>query len=63
MKLFLAIKEEELPGIRFIEYKKRFYPNGDFASHLIGFAQEEEDEKGSFPRLEKWDSKQHTMKN
>ena len=26
----LAIKEEKLPGIRFIEYKKRFYPNGIF---------------------------------
>ena len=47
MKLFLAIKEEKLPGIRFIEDKKRFYPNGDFASYLIGFAQEEEDEKGN----------------
>ena len=42
----LAIKEEKVPGIRFIEYKKRFYPNGNFASYLIGFAQEEEDDKG-----------------
>jgi penicillin-binding protein 2B len=42
----LAIREEKVPGIRFIEYKKRFYPNGNFASYLIGFAQEEEDDKG-----------------
>ncbi len=40
----LAIKEEKLPGILFIEEKKRFYPNGIFASHLIGFASREEDE-------------------
>lgn len=40
----LAIKEEKLPGILFIEEKKRFYPNGIFASHLIGFAAREEDE-------------------
>lgn len=40
----LALKEENLPGIHFIEYKKRFYPNGKFASHLIGFAMDEEDE-------------------
>ncbi len=42
----LAIREEKIPGIQFIEYKKRFYPNGNFASYLIGFAQEEEDDKG-----------------
>jgi penicillin-binding protein 2B len=42
----LAIREEKVPGIQFIEYKKRFYPNGNFASYLIGFAQEEEDDKG-----------------
>lgn len=34
---FLAIEEEKLPGILFIEDKKRFYPNGKFASYLIGF--------------------------
>ncbi len=42
----VAIKEEELPGILFLEEKKRFYPNGIFASYLIGFAQRETDEKG-----------------
>jgi penicillin-binding protein 2B len=39
----LAIKKKELPGILFIEDQKRFYPNGVFASYLIGFAMKEED--------------------
>lgn len=39
-----SIKEQELPGILFIEEKKRFYPNGIFSSHLIGYAAKEEDE-------------------
>lgn len=39
-----AIRDEELPGILFIEDKKRFYPNGIFASYLIGFASKVEDE-------------------
>ncbi|MDW0115821.1 penicillin-binding protein [Sporosarcina thermotolerans] len=44
----LAIKEaadkEGVTGLQFIEDKKRFYPNGNFASYLIGFAMREEDE-------------------
>ncbi|MCG7342779.1 penicillin-binding protein [Sporosarcina sp. ACRSL] len=44
----LAIKEaaekEGVTGLQFIEDKKRFYPNGKFASYLIGFAMREEDE-------------------
>lgn len=35
------IEELQLPGISFIKDSKRFYPNGIFASHLIGFAQKE----------------------
>jgi len=31
------IKELEIPGIMFIEEPKRYYPNNDFASHVIGF--------------------------
>jgi penicillin-binding protein 2B len=42
----LAIKKQELPGLLFIEDQKRFYPNGVFASYLIGFAMKEEDDKG-----------------
>ncbi|WP_252503684.1 penicillin-binding protein [Sporosarcina sp. Marseille-Q4943] len=46
----LAIKEaaekEGVTGLQFIEDKKRFYPNGNFASYLIGFAMREEDKDG-----------------
>jgi penicillin-binding protein 2B len=31
------IRELELPGVMFIEEPKRYYPNNDFASHVIGF--------------------------
>jgi len=41
------IEEEELPGIFFLQDLKRFYPNGIFSSHLIGFAQPVEQEDGS----------------
>ncbi|MGX9133572.1 penicillin-binding protein [Rummeliibacillus sp. JY-2-4R] len=33
-----AITKEKLPGITFLEDNKRFYPNGVFASNLIGIA-------------------------
>ncbi|MGM7720268.1 penicillin-binding transpeptidase domain-containing protein [Metabacillus sp. Hm71] len=39
------IEELELPGITFIPDKQRFYPNGVFASHLIGYAQTQEETK------------------
>ncbi|UOQ43138.1 penicillin-binding protein [Halobacillus salinarum] len=32
------IKDEDLNGIQFKEEAKRYYPNGMFASHVIGFA-------------------------
>ena len=32
------IEELELPGIDFIESTKRYYPNGDFAPYIIGYA-------------------------
>lgn len=37
------IDKLELPGITFIRDTQRFYPNGVFASHLIGYAQKQED--------------------
>lgn len=41
------VKEEiqalKLPGIDFIETYKRFYPNGDFASYIIGYAKQYEE--------------------
>ena len=38
-----TIKAANLPGIDFIETTKRYYPYGDFASYLIGYAKEYED--------------------
>jgi len=42
------IKAENLPGILFVNDLKRYYPNGIFASHLIGFALKEENKDGTF---------------
>jgi len=40
------ISSEKLPGIIFMEETKRFYPNGIFASNLIGLAQRDTQEDG-----------------
>ncbi len=40
----LEIEALELPGISFIENYKRYYPNGDFASYMIGYAKQYEEE-------------------
>ncbi|MDW0109316.1 penicillin-binding protein [Sporosarcina aquimarina] len=48
-----AIKKEELPGIRFFEDKKRLYPNGNFASYLVGFAMPEKTEGDSVETIGK----------
>lgn len=37
------IVEAKLPGIDFIETTKRYYPYGDFASYLIGYAKQDPD--------------------
>lgn len=42
----VQMEELQLPGITFIRETKRFYPNGIFASHLIGYAEREETENG-----------------
>jgi penicillin-binding protein 2B len=42
----MKIEELKLPGITFMRDKKRFYPNGIFASHLIGFVEKEETKDG-----------------
>ncbi|MBS4189124.1 penicillin-binding protein [Bacillus sp. FJAT-49705] len=36
------IEELKLPGITFIKDTKRFYPNGVFASHVIGYVEKKE---------------------
>lgn len=42
------IQKLNLPGIDFEESDKRYYPNGDFASYILGYAKtnEKEDEDG-----------------
>ena len=35
------IEELNLPGIDFVESFKRYYPKGDFASYVLGYAKEE----------------------
>ncbi|SDM51519.1 penicillin-binding protein 2B [Psychrobacillus sp. OK028] len=52
-QLMEDIKSNKLPGIIFIEDLKRLYPNGQFASHLIGFALKEEKEDGTFKAVGK----------
>lgn len=42
------IENEKLPGIKFVSDTKRYYPNGVFASHLIGFTQREKKGDGTF---------------
>lgn len=39
------IEKLELPGLDFIENKKRYYPNGKFASYTLGYAKSTEDGK------------------
>ena len=36
----LAIEDLNLPGISFLKTVKRYYPNGDFASYVIGYAKQ-----------------------
>ena len=47
------LEKEGITGVNFLEEKKRFYPNGVFASHLIGYAttNEEEDENGRLQKV------------
>lgn len=42
----LEMEERDLPGLLFVRDLKRLYPNGVFASHLIGFAMKEELDDG-----------------
>lgn len=45
------IQKEHLPGIILMEDKKRFYPNGVFASNLVGFARKEDNEKAPVGKM------------
>ena len=44
------IKKLNLPGIDFIKSTKRYYPNGDFASYLLGYTKNQEDKDGNVIR-------------
>ncbi len=59
-----TIKAANLPGIDFIETKKRYYPYGKFLSYLIGYAKENEDgEVIGEMGIEKFYNKDLTGKN
>lgn len=36
----IAIQQLDLPGIDFVETVNRYYPNGDFASYIVGYAKQ-----------------------
>ena len=47
------IKSLNLPGIDFIASTKRYYPNGDFASYIVGYTLNENDEEGNIWKVGK----------
>jgi penicillin-binding protein 2B len=47
------IEALHLPGITFIRDSKRFYPNGIFASHLVGYADRVEKKDGTYKEIGK----------
>ncbi len=59
----------KLPGIKFLETPSRLYPNGTFASHVVGLAQPEYSKKDGLPNivgtmgLEAWFNKTLTGKD
>jgi penicillin-binding protein 2B len=44
------IEKLKLPGITFLRDSIRFYPNGIFSSHLVGFIEEKKDEDGKIKK-------------
>ncbi|XJZ28404.1 penicillin-binding protein [Bacillota bacterium Lsc_1132] len=47
------IEDLKLPGIAFTRSSKRFYPNGIFASHVIGYADQVEQKDGTVKTIGK----------
>ncbi|MGE8204181.1 penicillin-binding protein [Heyndrickxia sp. NPDC080065] len=45
------IEKLKLPGIQFVRESKRFYPNGTFASHLVGYAQKEDEKPNTVGKM------------
>lgn len=48
-----AIEKHKIPGIIFVSDKKRYYPNGSFAAHLIGYATKEKQPDGTYKTVGK----------
>lgn len=46
-----ALEDTDVNGLRFETEKKRFYPNGNFASHLIGYAEQNEETGGLYGQM------------
>lgn len=42
-----TIRDLNLPGIDFIKSSKRYYPNGDYASYMIGYTVNKKNENGN----------------
>ncbi|MGG3466571.1 penicillin-binding protein [Neobacillus pocheonensis] len=49
----IKIEALKLPGITFTRDSKRFYPNGVFASHLVGYADRIEQKDGTYKSIGK----------
>lgn len=47
------IEDLKLPGVTFIRGSKRFYPNGIFSSHLVGFVEQKKREDGTYQTVGK----------
>lgn len=47
------IKKQDIPGINFKEESKRYYPNGKFASHILGFARNKDGKMTGVTGIEK----------
>ena len=59
-----TIKAANLPGLDFIETKKRYYPYGKFLSYLIGYAKEDQEGNVSGEMgIEKYYNKELTGEN
>ncbi|WP_223596005.1 penicillin-binding protein [Neobacillus bataviensis] len=57
------IEALKLPGITFTRDSKRFYPNGVFASHLVGYADRIEQKDGSYKSIGKMGIEKEYNKN
>lgn len=45
---YIASKSEEFPNVSFIEEPIRYYPNGNFATHVLGYLKRIDDKEADF---------------